>query len=53
MNNTALFVVGFVVTIPAAAVVIALIFAAGIDEREEKEALAGHVPETALSGHAE
>ena len=40
LNNLALFVVGVVITIPAATVVIALVFAAGIDERAEKKRLA-------------
>ncbi len=37
LSNLALFVVGLAVTIPAATVVIALVFAAGIDERAEKK----------------
>ena len=38
LTNLGLFVVGVVITIPAATVVIALVFAAGIDERAEKKA---------------
>ena len=41
LSNLGLFVVGVLVTIPAATVVIALVFAAGIDERAEKKRLAG------------
>ena len=37
MGNLALFVVGLLITIPAAFVVLALLFAAGIDERAEKK----------------
>ena len=40
LNNLGLFVVGVVITIPAATVVIALVFAAGIDERAEKKRVA-------------
>ncbi len=40
LNNLGLFIVGVVITIPAATVVIALVFAAGIDERAEKKRLA-------------
>ena len=39
MGNLALFVVGLLITIPAAFVVLALVFAAGIDERAEKKRL--------------
>ena len=46
MNNLTLFVVGVVITIPAATVVIALVFAAGIDERAEKKRLAMGAPGT-------
>ncbi|MCY7378766.1 MAG: hypothetical protein LH467_05415 [Gemmatimonadaceae bacterium] len=48
MNNLALFVVGVVITIPTAPVVIALVFAAGIDERAEKKRVARHEPATTL-----
>ncbi|CAN5853628.1 hypothetical protein BH11GEM2_BH11GEM2_35660 [soil metagenome] len=48
LNNLSLFVVGFLITIPAATVVIALVFAAGIDERAEKKRLARHEPEQSL-----
>ena len=44
MNNLGLFVFGVVITIPAATVVIALVFAAGIDERAEKKLLARREP---------
>jgi len=37
MGNLALFVVGLLITVPAAFVVLALVFAAGIDERAEKK----------------
>ena len=37
MSNLVLFLVGLAVTIPAATVIIALVFAAGIDERAEKK----------------
>ena len=37
MSNLALFIVGVLITIPAAGVVGALVFAAGIDERAEKK----------------
>ena len=37
MSNLALFVVGLLITIPAAFVVISLVYAAGIDERAEKK----------------
>lgn len=37
MNDLTLFVVGALITIPAATVIIALVFAAGIDERAEKK----------------
>ncbi|MEO7457570.1 MAG: hypothetical protein ABIY52_15010 [Gemmatimonadaceae bacterium] len=37
MSDLGLFAVGFLITIPSAAVVIALVFAAGIDERAEKK----------------
>ena len=40
MSNLSLFVVGILITIPAATVVGALVFAAGIDERAEKKRLA-------------
>ena len=40
LDNLTLFVVGVVITIPAATVVIALVFAHGIDERAEKKRLA-------------
>ena len=44
MGNLALFVVGLLVTIPAAFVILTLVFAAGIDERAEKkrQSLAPH-----------
>ena len=44
INNLTLFVVGVLVTIPTATVVIALVFAAGIDERAEKKRLARREP---------
>ena len=44
LNNLALFVVGVVITIPTATVVIALVFAAGIDERAEKKRVAPREP---------
>ena len=37
MNEVTLFAAGLVVAIPAGIVVIALVFAAGIDERTEKK----------------
>ena len=37
LNDLTLFVVGALITIPAATVIIALVFAAGIDERAEKK----------------
>ena len=46
LNNLTLFVVGVLITIPAAGVVIALVFAAGIDERAEKKRLARREPGT-------
>jgi hypothetical protein len=36
LSNLGLFVVGVLITVPSASVVIALVFAAGIDERAEK-----------------
>ena len=39
LSNLALFMIGVVVTIPAATVVIALVYAAGIDERAETKRL--------------
>ncbi|MEO7711395.1 MAG: hypothetical protein ABIV10_00585 [Gemmatimonadaceae bacterium] len=48
MSNLALFVVGVVVTIPTATVIIALVFAAGIDERAEKKRVARNEPATTL-----
>ncbi len=53
MNNLGLFVVGVVITIPAATVIIALVFAAGIDERAEKKRLAPREPGTAVPAQAE
>ena len=53
MNNLGLFIVGVLVTIPAATVVIALVFAAGIDERAEKKRLARRGPGTTPSPQAE
>ena len=53
LNNLGLFVVGVVITIPAATVVIALVFAAGIDERAEKKLLARREPGTTPSEQAE
>ena len=47
MNNLALFAAGLVVAIPAGIVVVALVFAAGIDERAERKAEASG--ETATS----
>ena len=44
LNNLTLFVIGVIVTIPAATVIIALLFAAGIDERAEKKRQATHEP---------
>ncbi|MEO7966610.1 MAG: hypothetical protein ABIT38_22140 [Gemmatimonadaceae bacterium] len=49
MNNLGLFVVGVVITIPAATVVIALVFAAGIDERADKKRLTHREPGRTLS----
>ena len=40
LNNLGLFLAGVVVTIPTATVIIALVFAAGIDERAEKKRVA-------------
>lgn len=37
MNDVTMFAAGLVVAIPAGIVVIALVFAAGIDERTEKK----------------
>ncbi|GAC1655431.1 MAG: hypothetical protein NVS4B3_20180 [Gemmatimonadaceae bacterium] len=37
LDDIALFAVGLAVTVPAATVVIALVYAAGIDERAEKK----------------
>ena len=53
MNNLTLFVVGVLITIPAAGVVIALVFAAGIDERAEKKRLAQREPVTTPLAQAE
>jgi len=50
LDNLALFAVGLVVTIPAATVVIALVFAAGIDERAEKKRLMQREPGTTGPG---
>lgn len=47
MGNTALFAVGLAVAIPAGTVVIALVFAAGIDERDEKKRRMQREPEAA------
>ena len=44
LTNLGLFVVGILITIPSATVVIALVFAAGIDERAEKKRLARREP---------
>ena len=44
LNDLTLFVVGALITIPAATVIIALVFAAGIDERAEKKRLAPRAP---------
>lgn len=44
LNDLTLFVVGALITVPAASVVIALVFAAGIDERAEKKRLARREP---------
>jgi hypothetical protein len=52
LSNLSLFIVGVVVTIPAATVVIALVFAAGIDERAEKKRLARHELEPTPSKQA-
>lgn len=35
VNNTVLFVIGLVVSIPTTIVIVALVFAAGADERSE------------------
>ncbi|MEO5816783.1 MAG: hypothetical protein ABIT20_16030 [Gemmatimonadaceae bacterium] len=53
LNNIALFAVGVVITIPAATVVIGLVFAAGIDERAEKKRLARREPVTTPFEQAE
>jgi hypothetical protein len=53
LNNLGLFAVGVVITIPAATVVIALVFAAGIDERAEKKRLAQREPGTTPSEQAD
>ena len=37
LDNLALFAVGLAITLPAGGVVIALVYAAGIDERAEKK----------------
>lgn len=50
MDNLALFAIGLVITIPAATVVIALVFAAGIDERAEKKRLKQGEPGTTRPG---
>ena len=52
LNNLTLFVVGAMITIPAASVVIALVFAAGIDERAEKKRLRRREPRTTPSEQA-
>ena len=44
VSNLGLFVIGVLITIPSAAVVITLVFAAGIDERAEKKRLARREP---------
>ena len=49
LSNLGLFIVGILITIPAAFVVIALVFAAGIDERAAKKPLAGRAPGTTPS----
>ncbi len=36
MDNSTLFIIGVIVSIPTSIVVIALVFASGIDEREEE-----------------
>ncbi len=36
VNNTVLFVIGLVVSIPTTIVIVALVFAAGADERDEE-----------------
>ena len=48
LSNLVLFVVGLVITIPTATVVVALVFAAGIDERAEKKRLGRPEPATTL-----
>ncbi len=53
LNSLGLFVVGVVVTIPAATVIIALVFAAGIDDRAEKKRLTSREPGTTPSQQAE
>ncbi len=50
LNNLGLFIVGLLVTIPAATVIIALIFAAGIDERAEKRRRVEADPRTTRQG---
>ncbi len=50
MSNAALFVIGVLVTIPAATVIIALLFAAGFDERAEKTRRVQADPATAQPG---
>lgn len=52
LNNLVLFVVGVVITIPAATVVIALVFAAGIDERAGKKGLGRREARTTPSEQA-
>lgn len=44
LSNLGLFVVGVLITIPSAAVVISLVFAAGIDDRAEKKRVARREP---------
>ncbi|CAN5870969.1 hypothetical protein BH11GEM1_BH11GEM1_33450 [soil metagenome] len=53
LNNLALFAIGVVITIPSATVVIALVFADGIDERAEKKRLARREPGTTASEQGE
>ena len=44
LSDLGLFIVGVLITIPSAAVVLILVFAAGIDQRAEKKRLAGPEP---------
>lgn len=46
MTDSALFIIGLIVSIPAGTVVVALVFAAGIDERAEKKRVRQAEPST-------